>query len=311
MTPVTRHPRSARRPLQRLLAPLLLVLGLVVAACATQNQVAQIVASSNAAMLAGRFDLAVAPTAGPDGKDAVQQEYDRIEAFLATHADPQYLDLTTPLRLRRAVLLLNDRQLNLAKAAFAEVDRGHLHTTRDRELQELRGARQQTDAPAADPPAPAAAAEVDAVADQVLLVRDVVQDRLVEVGDQRDLRLRILAAHHGLHPGLLQRRLEGNRSTRERLLAGGLVLGTLEHPQRGEQFVGGVRIDGLAELRLRRAERHRRAAGGRTARRRRRRRRRQDASPQQDADGTGQQWLRHGVSRAGPPAAHMRNTGAW
>ena len=134
MTPVTRHPRSARRPLQRLLAPLLLVLGLVVAACATQNQVAQIVASSNAAMLAGRFDLAVAPTAGPDGKDAVQQEYDRIEAFLATHADPQYLDLTTPLRLRRAVLLLNDSQLNLAKAAFAEVDRGHLHTTRDRTL---------------------------------------------------------------------------------------------------------------------------------------------------------------------------------
>jgi hypothetical protein len=112
-----------------------LVLGLAFAGCATQREVAQIVANSNAAMLASRFDLAVAPGGDPGASAAaVQQEFDRIEAFVAAHADPQFLGTTTPLRLRQAVLLLNAGQLNLAKAAFAQVDGQHLHTARDQAL---------------------------------------------------------------------------------------------------------------------------------------------------------------------------------
>lgn len=211
MTIATRPPRPARRPLARALAPVLVLLGLLVAACATQNQVAQIVASSNAAMLAGRFDLAVAPTAGPDGKDAVQQEYDRIETFLADHQDPQYLDLTTPLRLRRAVLLLNNRELNLAKAAFAEVDGAHLHTARDRALLEHKdtllwwfGASARKDWTDGD----------RAAAKQAMVELLPAQERLGDSVDIRDYLaemrawIGIVAAKHAMGEGVIRSLLE-------------------------------------------------------------------------------------------------------
>ena len=127
--------RSFLRSLALAATPLLLALGLVLPGCATSREVAQIVANSNAAMLAGRFEQAGLPGAAPGaGAQAVQQEYDRIEAFIAAHQEPQFLDTTTPLRLRQAVLLLNNGQTSLAKAAFAQVDASHLHTARDQAL---------------------------------------------------------------------------------------------------------------------------------------------------------------------------------
>lgn len=123
----------ARRWLALAATPLLLTVALALTGCATKNQVARIVAQSNAAMLAGQFDL---PTATGNGTQPVWQvESDRIEAFIASHAGPQQTNTTAPLRLRQAMLLLSHGQTGLAQAAFNQIGPRHLHTPRDQALQ--------------------------------------------------------------------------------------------------------------------------------------------------------------------------------
>lgn len=110
--------------------PLLLVLTLSFAGCATRQQVADIVAGSNAAMLAGSVLL---PEPNAQGTPpAWQTESARIDAFIAAH--PNQPATTAPLRLRQAMLLLAHAQFHLARAAFNAVDSEALHTARDQAL---------------------------------------------------------------------------------------------------------------------------------------------------------------------------------
>lgn len=112
------------------IVPLLLVLTLSFAGCATRQQVADIVAGSNAAMLAGSVLL---PEPNAQGTPtAWQTESARIDAFIAAH--PSQPATTAPLRLRQAMLLLAHGQFHLAAAAFHAVDPEALHTARDQAL---------------------------------------------------------------------------------------------------------------------------------------------------------------------------------
>lgn len=123
------NPRITRC-LAALATPLLLAFALVFTGCATRSQVTQIVAQSNAAVLAGQFAL---PAPDPGGTNAVwQTESDRIDAFIAAH--PGQTATTAPLRIRQAMLLLTYRQFNLATAAFNAVELDVLHTARDQAL---------------------------------------------------------------------------------------------------------------------------------------------------------------------------------
>lgn len=110
--------------------PLVLAFALTLAGCATQKEVARIVADSNAAMLAGQFGL---PDAHPGGqKESWETASDRIEAFIAAHPDQPAT--TSPLRIRQATLLLSHGQFALAEAAFNDVKLGDLHSDRDKAI---------------------------------------------------------------------------------------------------------------------------------------------------------------------------------
>ncbi len=76
--------RSLPRCLAVSVTPLLLALALARPGCAPRKQVAEIVAQSDAAMLAGQFGLPE-PGATATGKAAWQEASDRIETFIAAH----------------------------------------------------------------------------------------------------------------------------------------------------------------------------------------------------------------------------------
>lgn len=124
----TSHPPRPGQLREALLIVLLVSLTLL--GCATQKQVKEIVASSNAAILAGNLGL---PQAGAQGTQTAWQEAsDRIETFIAAHPDQP--SITAPLRIRQAMLLLSHRQFNLAEAAFNAAAPGDLHSARDQAL---------------------------------------------------------------------------------------------------------------------------------------------------------------------------------
>jgi hypothetical protein len=122
--------RFLTRVLTAFAAPLLLAFTLAFTGCATRTEVAEIVARSNAAMLAGQFGLP-SPTA-TGHEPAWQTESDRIESFIAAH--PGQETITAPLRNRQAMLLLTHGQFSLAEAAFNQVQETNLLTPRDQAL---------------------------------------------------------------------------------------------------------------------------------------------------------------------------------
>jgi len=111
-------------------------LALLVAGCVTREQVASIVAQSNAAMISSQLgDLPQ-----KDGEKPGQSWMDsnqQIEAFVAAHPDQP--EITAPLRVRQAMLLLSNKQINLAQAAFDSVAETDLHTARDQTLKRNAG----------------------------------------------------------------------------------------------------------------------------------------------------------------------------
>lgn len=116
-------------------APWLLTLALLLPGCATRRQVAEIVAHSNAAIVAGQIGL---PDARGDLSRAPWQEAsERIEVFIAAHPDQPAT--TAPLRIRQALVLLAYQQFNLAEAAFNAADPANLHTDRDKALKRHQG----------------------------------------------------------------------------------------------------------------------------------------------------------------------------
>lgn len=114
-------------------AALALVIG-----CATQREVEDIVARANFASIAPEIGLAAEPSGRP-GAPAPDwpAASARIEQFIAAHPDnPATI---AALRLRQATLLLQNKQWHLASNSFAQAERKHLHSARDRAINDLSG----------------------------------------------------------------------------------------------------------------------------------------------------------------------------
>jgi hypothetical protein len=121
---------------------------MIMTACATRNDVQDIVAKSNAALITatitgtGSTDSTGMPYAGI-GKDPTASESKawmassaKIDAFIEAHPDQKVTN--NALRMRQAILLLSYKQYNLAKAAFNMVEPQHLATARDKALYNVR-----------------------------------------------------------------------------------------------------------------------------------------------------------------------------
>ena len=114
--------------------------------CATSEQVKKIVDDSNKTIVVASIEqsqqLAIDALAGggstltpqPASTDATawKAEVGRIEEFIANH--PDQVRTNNTLRVREAVLLLNAKQPNLARAVFGEVECANLSSIRDRAI---------------------------------------------------------------------------------------------------------------------------------------------------------------------------------
>jgi hypothetical protein len=115
---------------------------LFVTSCATQRQVESIVGRSNAALLAGATgDIFSASPAGAGAAGSAATNADwrivvaQIEEFAAIHTnDPA---LVAPLRVRAAMVLLQNGQVRQARDLFAFVGTNDLHSARDLALKSL------------------------------------------------------------------------------------------------------------------------------------------------------------------------------
>lgn len=119
----------------------------VASGCVTQQQVRDIVAESNAALVTAT--IMGADSAGPTfppyaglGKDPAKSEDEpwmvpsgRIDAFIEAHPDQKVA--ASALRVSQAMLLLAHEQYNLARAAFSMVEPQYLTTARDKALYNL------------------------------------------------------------------------------------------------------------------------------------------------------------------------------
>jgi hypothetical protein len=111
-------------------------LAFLVISCATTAQVEEIVNKANMLTLAP-LQLQVSNPQSPDGSSAGswQEEVARIDTFIEAHADQP--TLTNQLRLRQAMLLMVNRQDNLALATFELIDPQYLTTSRDKALYDV------------------------------------------------------------------------------------------------------------------------------------------------------------------------------
>jgi hypothetical protein len=136
-------PISSRRCTSRSLSLRTALLSLVLAAsflsgCITQKQVQNIITESNFQMLTVNAELASTqlqanPLEASEPADALLGQ---IATFIAQHPDKP--SLTTPLRLRQAILYLNKKSYAAADAAFEAITPSNLHTERDLALYGLR-----------------------------------------------------------------------------------------------------------------------------------------------------------------------------
>jgi hypothetical protein len=120
------------------------VLAWSIPGCATQQQVRDIVAESNAALVTatilgvggGGAALPPYPGIGTDPATSGEEPWlapcEKINAFIETHPDQKVAAST--LRIRQGVLLLGYKQYNLARAAFDLVEPQYLITARDKTL---------------------------------------------------------------------------------------------------------------------------------------------------------------------------------
>lgn len=122
--------------LSRSFRPLALVVALALGGCVTTDQVRDIVRTSNYEMLVSA-DPALVTTvpANPADANAAKPSptaAERLTAFLQANPDDPVLGPT--LHLRQALLYLNERQFDLADAAFKQIKGGKLTTARDEAL---------------------------------------------------------------------------------------------------------------------------------------------------------------------------------
>ena len=124
------------------LSALLVASATLFAACGTTAEVRDLVAESNAAVLMAESPVLVTAPTGSDSSGTGQRlggEADlitRIDTFIETH--PERPATLNALRIRKAMLLLQSRQPNLARAAFENFDPAIAGNTRDRALYDAR-----------------------------------------------------------------------------------------------------------------------------------------------------------------------------
>ncbi len=111
------------------------VAALALASCVTDDQVKQIVTDANLASLSAQLDLGGVNPGGPGTAGNWQDASKKIEAVIA--ANPDQVSMNAALRVRQAVMLLQNGQYNLATAAFGEASLENLHTARDRAFKQL------------------------------------------------------------------------------------------------------------------------------------------------------------------------------
>ncbi|MEO6034062.1 MAG: hypothetical protein ABIQ35_02280 [Verrucomicrobiota bacterium] len=118
-------------------ASLVLSTALLFTSCATQRQVKDIVSASNLAALSTELNLGAEDPGKPGGQgETWKQASAKIDAFIAQH--PENKPTVAALRVRQAMLLLNNKQYNLAHAAFDEAKLEDLRgSSRDRALKRL------------------------------------------------------------------------------------------------------------------------------------------------------------------------------
>ena len=109
----------------------LLTVASLLAGCATQKQVREIVGQSDLATVSAAAGLNPTQPGAADWREASA----KIEAFIAAHPDNPVT--IAALRVRQAVMLLHHQQLQLAQAAFSEAPMDQLKTARDRALKRL------------------------------------------------------------------------------------------------------------------------------------------------------------------------------
>lgn len=113
--------------------------GIVAVGCVTTEQVENIVNDANReavlASVAGPGST-LEPEQGSTDASTWQQTVNRIEDFIA--GNPNEVRTNNALRIREAVVLINAKQLNLARAAFSEVDRDALSSVRDLAIYDAR-----------------------------------------------------------------------------------------------------------------------------------------------------------------------------
>ena len=127
--------RDRVRHLQRLvLTRSVLLVVLLLGACATQGQVEEIVAGSNAALVGPYLDIADAQQGQPSDANWEQALAD-IDRFMEAH--PDNASLVNHLRVRQAMLLTANGRRNLAEQYWALVDRDALDSARDRALADV------------------------------------------------------------------------------------------------------------------------------------------------------------------------------
>ncbi len=114
-----------------------LVALLLIPACTSTRNVRRMVTEANLASLSPELGLGAINPERASGADTSWQEVSRrIQAFVDAH--PNDKATIASLRLRQALMLLHNKQFNLAQATFSEVVRSDLHESRDKALQDLR-----------------------------------------------------------------------------------------------------------------------------------------------------------------------------
>lgn len=116
-----------------------ILMGSWLVGCATQRDVAEIVARSNAAMLTAELganlDLLTNVTRGATAPIQAQEASAKIDSFIQAHPDQPAT--IAALRIRQGVLLMNQKQFNLARAAFQDAPLEQLHTERDQAIKRV------------------------------------------------------------------------------------------------------------------------------------------------------------------------------
>jgi hypothetical protein len=122
-------------PFSRRFVLALALCGILASSGCITNQVREAINDAEVASVSADYGLGVADPSGPKPGAGWREASAKIDAIVAQH--PESPDMNAALRVRQAVMLLNNQQFNLAKVAFEAAPPDKLHTPRDQALKNL------------------------------------------------------------------------------------------------------------------------------------------------------------------------------